>query len=78
MVIDNVIITLTCEGNDFDMELPANVKISQLKPLLQDALRKKGINISNTFDLTGTDGYLSDSDTLFNAGIWDGRNLTIV
>ena len=44
MVIENVIVMLTCEGNDFDMELPANVKISQLKPMLKDALTKKGIH----------------------------------
>ena len=78
MVIENVIVMLTCEGNDFDMELPANVKISQLKPMLKDALTKKGIHLSEAFDFTSTGGYLNDSDTLLDAGIWDGRNLTII
>jgi len=78
MVIENVIIELTCEGNGFDIELPANVKISEIKPILRNAMMKKGIGLSDNFNLFSTDGYLNDNDTLLDAGVWDGRNITII
>ena len=77
-MIDNVIVTMKYRDSDFDMELPANIKVSQLKPAISEALAKKGISVSANIRLISNGGYLNDADTLFNAGIWDGSNLEAV
>ena len=77
-MIDNVIVTVSFKDIGFDMELPANAKVSQLKPMISEALAKKGLGASTNIRLICSGGYLHDSDTLFNAGVWDGSIMQVV
>ncbi len=77
-MVDRVIVTIICKGSNFDMELPANVEISQLIPVISEALMKKGVSITKNFRFISNESYLNNLDTLFDAGIWDGSNLTVV
>ena len=76
-MVDNVIVTVICNSRDFDMELPANVKIAQLKPVISEALKRKGLRLNENFNLIGNENLLKDSDTLFETGVWDGSYLRI-
>ena len=74
---DTVIVTVICNTRDFDMELPANIKIAQLKPILAEALMRKGLRLNEKFNLINNGNLLKDSDTLFETGVWDGSYLRI-
>ena len=76
-MIDNVLVTLINNGREFDIELPANVKVELLKPVLVEALSRKGSRPGSNFNLSSNGNILKDSDTLFSAGVWDGSYLTI-
>ena len=76
-MIDNVLITLVCRDQEFDMELPAAVKAAQLKPVLLEALDKRGIRLGSDAALICNGTMLTDTDTLYSAGVWDGSRLTV-
>ena len=77
-MIENVIVTLICSKREYDMELPANVKIVHLRPLICEAMLQKGIVIPEGFSLSSNGSLLDDSDTLIELGIWDGSYISIV
>lgn len=77
-MVENVIITLVCGEREFDMELPAKIEMSRLKALLSEAMRRKGLYLTEKFDLDGGSGLLKETDTLYEAGVWDGSFLKIV
>ena len=59
------------------MELPGKIRVEQLKPVIAKALSGKGQRLNNMFRLSCNGNILRDSDTLFDAGAWDGSYLTI-
>ncbi|EOS35202.1 hypothetical protein C808_04981 [Lachnospiraceae bacterium M18-1] len=75
---DKVIVTMIYSDREFDMELPANTKIEQIKPAIAAALRCKGIHLPETFQLAGSRRLLEESATLLENGIWDGSYLKII
>lgn len=77
-MVENVIVTLVFEEQEFDMELPAGIEVSRLKPLLCEAMRRKGLYLTEEFELEGGGGLLKKTDTLYGAGVWDGSFLKIV
>lgn len=77
-MIDKVIVTMIYSAREFDMELPANTKIEQIKPAIVAALRRKGIHLPETFQLAGSRRPLEESATLLESGIWDGSYLEII
>jgi uncharacterized ubiquitin-like protein YukD len=76
-MVDNVIVTVVCNSREYDMELPANIKVEQLKPVVFEALKRKGLTLSGDIVLKNNGSLLKDSDTLFNAGVWDGSYITV-
>ena len=54
------------------------VKISKLKPIISDALAKKGAYTNDNYRFISNGVCLNDTDTLFDAGVWDGSNLAVV
>ena len=78
VVIDSVIITLVCDKQEYDMELPGKIAVGQLKPVIAEALSRKGAHIGNMYKLSYNSKMLGDSDTLLEIGAWDGSYITIV
>ena len=77
LLIDNVIITIKYDTQEYDMALPCKIAIELLKPVLAEALSRKGINLNNMFRILFNGNPLKDKDTLSDAGVWDGSYLTI-
>lgn len=77
-MLDKVIVTVIYSDQEFDMELPANAKIEQIKPAIAEALRRKGVYLPETFQLVGSGRPLEEAGTLFENGIWDGSYLKII
>ena len=77
-MVERVIVTLTCDDSFYDIELPANIQVFQLKPLMAAAMLKKGIRLADGFHLKYKGTLLNDTDTLFEAGVWDGSYLLVV
>jgi hypothetical protein len=77
-MVDSVLVTLVHNGREFDMEIPAKAKVSQIKPVIVEALSRKGSRPNGNPDLIGNGSPLQDSDTLLGAGVWDGSYLTVV
>lgn len=77
-MIENVIVTLRCLEREFDVELPAGVKIGKLKPAIFEAMRRRGICLENGFLLESNGYSLKETDTLLEAGVWDGSYLNIL
>lgn len=76
-MVETVIVTVICDSREFDMELPANVKLAQLKPVLSEGLKRKGVMLSDDFQFIVNETNLRESDTLLKAGVWDGSYITI-
>ena len=68
----NAIVTIKYHNQDHDVELPINVALRYLKPLI-----KKGLNLNGDFSLSTSEGILNDANTLFSAGVLDGCFLYI-
>ncbi|MBR5509743.1 MAG: EsaB/YukD family protein [Lachnospiraceae bacterium] len=77
-MVDKVIVSLVCEEQVFDMEIPADVKVERLLPVIAEAVKMKGIQLEETSRLIGNGRMLEDADTLLEAGIWDGSYLKVV
>ena len=77
-MVDKVIVTLICGGREFDMEIPANAKVEQIKPAISEALSRKGIRLEEPFNLISNGYTLKDPDTLYEAGVWDGSYVKAV
>ena len=77
-MVENVIVTLVCGEREFDMELPAKTEVCRLKTLLCEAMRKKGLYLTEKFELESSGCLLKETDTLYETGVWDGSFLKIV
>lgn len=77
-VVGKVIVTLVCRGREHDVELPADVKLGQLKPYIALALERKGLHPPESFRLSGNGRELCEEETLLEAGIWDGSYLEVL
>ena len=77
-MIENVLVTLRCQGREFDMELSANIEAGQLKPAVSEAMRRKGICLDRGFIFESNGHPLKETDTLLEAGVWDGSYLSIL
>lgn len=76
-MIKNVILTLIYGKYEFDMEFPAEATLGQIRPLLVQALQKKGIVITEPFKLSNNHHFLDDSETFLKSGLWDGSYLEL-
>lgn len=77
-MVERVIVTLVCDGCEFDMEIPADIRMELVKPMIARAITGKGVSVSKTFALVCNGYSLSDMDTLFEAGVWDGSYLKVI
>lgn len=77
-MVDKVIVTLVCQGMEFDMEFPAKVTLGQLKPVIALALESRGLHLPDAFRLRSGEEQLKETDTLLEAGVWDGSYLEAV
>lgn len=77
-MVDKVIVTLVCQDMEFDMEFPAKVQLGHLKPIIALALESRGLYLSDSFQLRSRGGQLKETDTLLEAGVWDGSYLEVV
>lgn len=77
-VVGKVIVTLVCRGREYDVELPADVKLGRLKPCIALALEHKGLHPPEGFRLSGNGRGLEEEETLLEAGIWDGSYLEVL
>ena len=76
-MVSKVIVTVLYERNEFDMEFPANVNIKRLRPLIIKAFLYKGWYLKEEFKVLNNSSVLKDSDTLLDAGIWDGSYIVV-
>ena len=72
-----VIVTMEYRGSAYDVEIPANVTMNKIKPLLKKAFYEKGISLDSYFTLSCNGCVIDDKDMLMDKGIWDGSILTI-
>lgn len=77
-MVDNLIVTLLCQDMEFDMEFPAKVQLGQLKPVIALALESKGLHLPDDFRIRSGGELLRETDTLLEAGVWDGSYLEAV
>ncbi len=76
-MIKNVLVTLRCLEREFDMELSADIEVRQLKQAVSEAMRYKGICLDDDFIFESNGHPLKETDTLLEAGVWDGSYLNI-
>lgn len=77
-MIENVLVTLRCLEREFDMELPADMETWKLKQAVSEAMRYKGICLDDGFMFESNGHPLKETDTLLEAGVWDGSYLNIL
>lgn len=77
-MVGKVIVTLVCQDMEFDMEFPAKVQMGHLKPVIALALESRGLHLSNAFQIRSRGEQLKETDTLLEAGVWDGSYLEVV
>lgn len=77
-MINKIIVTCVYSNQEFDMELPANTELEQIKPAIAEALSQKGIYLSAPFRLVSNGHPLKETDTLFRSGVWDGSYLDVI
>jgi len=75
---ESVIITLTCEGQQADFELPAKVPLKRVEEPLMQAMRLgfPRLSMRGKLSISGPDGLLSPEHTLEEYGIFDGAILS--
>lgn len=76
-MVKYVILTVIYRKQQFDMELPADVPIKRLLPSLITALQSKGFIVPASVELLGNGRRLDASETLLDAGVWDGSYLEL-
>ena len=77
MMVDCVILTVSINDKELDMEFPVSVPISDLKPIFSNALKKKGIYVNNIFSFVYDGKTLPDSESFGSLGIWDGSYIRV-
>lgn len=77
-MVDKVIVTLVCQGMEFDMEFPAKAELGQLKPVIALALESRRLYLPEAFRIRSRGEQLKETDTLLEAGVWDGSYLEAV
>jgi len=84
-MISSVILTIKINKskNEYDMELPANMKISELSIKILESLRNLEAEIFQSVNRIGlkfykTDSILGGDETLESAHVWSGSILTVL
>ena len=80
---EDVIVTVNIPGRScsYDMELPAFMRVDELKKKLAETLRlmdTRKIASAGGIDLVFNGRSLNGNDTLAGSGIWDGSILEIL
>jgi uncharacterized ubiquitin-like protein YukD len=82
-MINAVIVTVKISGTDkqHDIELPADIPIDELTSRLLIALKniesKAFLGVDGiTIKVDAENRYLSETETLISAGVWDGSIIT--
>ena len=84
-MIQAVMVTIKVDRTDheYDMELPANLKIAELSSKLLDSFKNIESDMFRTIEriklrFDGEDRFLEDEETLESACVWDGNIITVV
>ena len=81
-MIDNVIVTVNAENQNFsvDMELPANIPIKELAPMLLETLKEiepGKFRSLEKLSLIHNGVILPDNTTFESEAVWDGKIIIV-
>ena len=76
-MVNHVILTVSVSGKELDLEFSATVPIGEVKPILADALKQKGVPINADFSFVFNGKTLSDAESFGSLGIWDGNYIQV-
>lgn len=77
-MVKKVIVTLVCQDREYDVEFPADVQLEQMRKSVALALECKGLHLPEGFRFWSNGKQLDETDTLLEAGVWDGSYLEVV
>lgn len=86
MFIDSVLVSVMIPAYSYsvDMELPAHMEIQDLSKEMLDVLKKiisvshpEIMRVSRIARIKANGQYISDGNTLYEFGVWDGSSIII-
>ena len=72
-----VIITVSVGNNEYDIEIPAEVPICDIKQVFISAMKMKGLQVNQLFSFIYNGIVLPDDESFGSLGIWDGSYIQV-